>query len=66
MDFQTTREYLEQGSYKAEIPLQERLAICAKQLRLSVDHQGEAMASYNEKTYGQYLKGIRNKKLEWN
>ena len=61
--FKQTREYLEQGSYKADIPLQERLAVCAKQLRLSVDHQGERYGVIiMKKHYGQYLKGIRNGK----
>ena len=61
--FRQTREYLDQGSYNAEISIQERLEVCAKQLRLSVNHQGERYGVIiMKKHYGKYLKGIRNGK----
>tara|TARA_B100000575_G_C23141180_1_gene664145 strand:+ start:2351 stop:3361 length:1011 start_codon:yes stop_codon:yes gene_type:complete len=61
--FRQTREYLDLGSYNAEISIKERLETCAKQLRLSVDHQGERYGVIiMKKHYGQYLKGIRNGK----
>ncbi|MAH86704.1 MAG: tRNA dihydrouridine synthase DusB [Bacteroidetes bacterium TMED284] len=61
--FKQTRSYLDQGSYSADIPLRERLEVCAKQLQLSVDHQGERYGVIiMKKHYGQYLKGIRNGK----
>lgn len=61
--FKQTRSYLDQGSYSADIPLQERLEVCAKQLQLSVEHQGERYGVIiMKKHYGQYLKGIHNGK----
>lgn len=61
--FNQTRSYLDQGSYSADIPLRERLEVCAKQLQLSVEHQGERYGVIvMKKHYGQYLKGIRNGK----
>jgi len=61
--FKQTRSYLDQGSYSADIPLRERLEVCAKQLQLSVKHQGERYGVIiMKKHYGQYLKGIRNGK----
>lgn len=61
--FKQTRSYLDQGSYSADIPLPERLEVCAKQLQLSVEHQGERYGVIiMKKHYGQYLKGIHNGK----
>ncbi len=61
--FKQTRSYLDQGSYSAEISLRERLEVCAKQLQLSVEHQGERYGVIiMKKHYGQYLKGIHNGK----
>ncbi len=61
--FKQTRSYLDQGRYSADIPLRERLEVCAKQLQLSVEHQGERYGVIiMKKHYGQYLKGIHNSK----
>ncbi len=61
--FERTRYYLETGELPPEPSLQEKLETCAKQLRLSVEHQGERYGVIiMKKHYGQYLKGIRNGK----
>lgn len=61
--FEQTRHYLETGELLPEPTLKERLDICAKQLELSVEHQGERYGVIvMKKHYGQYLKGMRNAK----
>lgn len=61
--FEQTRHYLETGELLPEPTLQEKLEICAEQLRLSVANQGEKYGVIiMKKHYGQYLKGIRNAK----
>ncbi|MEX0610433.1 MAG: tRNA dihydrouridine synthase DusB [Balneolaceae bacterium] len=61
--FEQTRHFLETGEKLAEPSLQERLRTCAKQLQLSVEHQGEHYGVIiMKKHYGQYLKGIHNGK----
>ncbi|MEO1021747.1 MAG: tRNA dihydrouridine synthase DusB [Bacteroidota bacterium] len=61
--FEQCRQYLETGETLPEPTLAERLEICAHQLRLSVQHQGERYGVIiMKKHYGQYLKGIRNGK----
>ena len=61
--FKQCRNYLEHGEYEPEVSLQERLEVCAEQLRLSVEHQGERYGVIiMKKHYGQYLKGVRNGK----
>lgn len=61
--FTQTRHYLETGELLPEPSLQERLELCAEQLRLSVEHQGERYGVIiMKKHYGQYLKGVRNGK----
>lgn len=61
--FEQSRHFLETGEELPEPTLQEKLNICAKQLQLSVAHQGEKYGVIiMKKHYGQYLKGIRNGK----
>lgn len=61
--FQQCRHYLETGESLPEPTINERLEICADQLRLSVAHHGERYGVIiMKKHYGQYLKGIRNAK----
>lgn len=59
--FERTHYYLETGELLPEPSVNERLELCAEQLRLSVDHHGERYGVIiMKKHYGQYLKGIRN------
>lgn len=61
--FEQTKHYLETGELLPEPSLQDRLQICADQLRLSVAHHGEVYGVIiMKKHYGQYLKGVRNGK----
>lgn len=61
--FQRARYYIETGELLPEPTVEERLKVCADQLRLSVEHQGERYGVIiMKKHYGQYLKGIRNAK----
>ncbi|MTI89241.1 MAG: tRNA dihydrouridine synthase DusB [Balneolaceae bacterium] len=61
--FEQTRHYLETGEKLPEPTLRERLELCAKQLRLSVKHQGDKYGVIiMKKHYGKYLKGIHNGK----
>lgn len=61
--FRQTRHYLETGEILPDPTLEERLDLCGKQLRLSVQHHGERYGVIiMKKHYGQYLKGIRNGK----
>ena len=61
--FEQTRHYLDTGELLPEPTLQQRLELCAEQLRLSVAHHGERYGVIiMKKHYGQYLKGIRNGK----
>jgi len=61
--FEQARHYLETGERLPEPTLKQKLDVCAEQLRLSVDHQGERYGVIiMKKHYGQYLKGIRNGK----
>lgn len=61
--FEQSRHFLETGEILPEPTLKEKLDVCAEQLRLSVDHQGEKYGVIiMKKHYGQYLKGIRNGK----
>ena len=46
-----------------EPTVDDRLQLCADQLRLSVEHHGEKYGVIiMKKHYGQYLKGVRNGK----
>lgn len=59
--FERTRHYMETGELLPEPTLEERLELCAEQLRRSVEHHGERYGVIiMKKHYGQYLKGIRN------
>ena len=61
--FEQSHHYLETGELLPEPTLEEKLNVCAEQLRLSVAHQGERYGVIiMKKHYGQYLKGIRNGK----
>jgi len=61
--FEQTRHFLETGELLPEPTLEEKLNVCAKQLQMSVEHQGERYGVIiMKKHYGQYLKGIRNAK----
>jgi len=61
--FEQSRHYLETGELLPEPTLEEKLNVCAEQLRLSVAHQGEKYGVIiMKKHYGQYLKGIYNGK----
>lgn len=61
--FEQTRHYLETGELLPEPTLKQKLDVCAKQLEMSVEHQGERYGVIiMKKHYGQYLKGIRNGK----
>ncbi|MEQ9090403.1 MAG: tRNA dihydrouridine synthase DusB [Balneola sp.] len=61
--FEQSRHYLETGELLPEPTLEEKLNVCAEQLRKSVTHQGEKYGVViMKKHYGQYLKGIYNGK----
>lgn len=61
--FEQTRHYLNTGELLPEPTVRERIEVCARQLQLSVEHQGERYGVIiMKKHYGQYLKGIRNGK----
>lgn len=61
--FRNTRHYMETGESLPEPTIKERLELCARQLELSCEHQGERYGVIiMKKHYGQYLKGIRNGK----
>lgn len=61
--FEQTRHYLDTGELLPEPSLQQRLELCAEQLRLSVAHHGEKYGVIiMKKHYGQYLRGVRNAK----
>ncbi|MEX0661997.1 MAG: tRNA dihydrouridine synthase DusB [Balneolaceae bacterium] len=61
--FEQTRHYLETGELLPDPTIEERLSLCADQLRLSVAHHDEKYGVIiMKKHYGQYLKGIRNGK----
>jgi nifR3 family TIM-barrel protein len=59
--FERTRHYIETGELLPEPTIEDRIELCAEQLRRSVDHHGERYGVIiMKKHYGQYLKGIRN------
>lgn len=61
--FEQTRHFLETGEKLPPPSIDQRLALCAEQLRLSVAHHGERYGVIiMKKHYGKYLKGIRNGK----
>lgn len=61
--FEQSHHYMKTGELLPEPTLEERLHICAEQLKASVEHQGEQYGVIMmKKHYGNYLKGIRNGK----
>lgn len=59
--FERTRHYIDTGELLSEPTIEDRINLCAEQLRRSVDHHGERYGVIiMKKHYGQYLKGIRN------
>lgn len=59
--FERSRHFLETGELLPEPTVQERLELCAEQLRRSVEHHGERYGVIiMKKHYGQYLKGVHN------
>lgn len=59
--FERTRHYLATGELLPEPGIDERIELCAEQLRRSVAHHGERYGVIiMKKHYGAYLKGIRN------
>ncbi|HKK46897.1 MAG TPA: tRNA dihydrouridine synthase DusB [Balneolaceae bacterium] len=59
--FERSKHYLEAGELLPEPTVEDRIELCAEQLRKSVDHHGERYGVIiMKKHYGQYLKGIRN------
>lgn len=61
--FKQMRAYLDHGELLPGPGLQEKLEICADQLRASVAHHGERYGVIMmKKHYGNYLKGVRNGK----
>ncbi len=61
--FRDIKHYLETGEKLPEPTLQEKLEMCAAQLKASVEHHGERYGVIMmKKHYGNYLKGIRNGK----
>ncbi|MDG5766013.1 tRNA dihydrouridine synthase DusB [Balneolales bacterium ANBcel1] len=61
--FRDIKHYLETGKQLPAPTIEERLRMCAEQLRASVDHHGERYGVIMmKKHYGNYIKGIRNGK----
>ena len=61
--FRDIKHFLEFDEHLPEPTLQDRLEMCATQLRASVEHHGEKMGVVMmKKHYGNYLKGVRNGK----
>lgn len=59
--FERSHHYIETGELLPEPTIEDRIDLCAEQLRRSVDHHGERYGVIiMKKHYGQYLKGIRN------
>lgn len=59
--FNQIHHYLDTGELLPEPTIEERLAMCAEQLRESVKHHGEQRGVVMmKKHYGNYLKAIRN------
>ncbi|NGP77160.1 tRNA dihydrouridine synthase DusB [Balneolaceae bacterium YR4-1] len=59
--FEHSHHYIETGELLPEPTVEERLELCAEQLRRSVKHHGERYGVIiMKKHYGQYLKGVHN------
>lgn len=61
--FRDIHHYLKTGELLTPPTIEERMQMCARQLRASVDHHGERYGVIMmKKHYGNYIKGIRNGK----
>lgn len=61
--FRDIKHYLATGEMPPAPTIEERMQMCADQLRASVDHHGERFGVIMmKKHYGNYIKGIRNAK----
>jgi len=61
--FEQTKHYMETGEILPNATIEERLALCADHLKLSVRHHGERYGVIiMKKHYGSYVKGIKNGK----
>ncbi len=61
--FRDIKHYLDTGELLPAPTLEERMQMCARQLRASVGHHGERYGVIMmKKHYGNYIKGIRNGK----
>jgi tRNA-dihydrouridine synthase B len=61
--FRDIKHYLEFGEHIPAPDLQQRLEMCAQQLKASVAHHGQKMGiTMMKKHYGNYLKGVKNGK----
>ncbi|HEX6982858.1 MAG TPA: tRNA dihydrouridine synthase DusB [Balneolaceae bacterium] len=59
--FEHSRHFIETGEIPPEPTVDNRIELCAEQLRRSVEHHGERYGIIiMKKHYGQYLKGVRN------
>jgi nifR3 family TIM-barrel protein len=59
--FERTHHYLETGELLPEPTVDDRIDLCAEQLRRSVEHHGERYGVIiMKKHYGNYLKGVHN------
>ncbi|HLR32012.1 MAG TPA: tRNA dihydrouridine synthase DusB [Fodinibius sp.] len=59
--FEHSHHYIETGELLPEPSVEERIDLCAEQLRRSVKHHGERYGVIiMKKHYGQYLKGVHN------
>jgi nifR3 family TIM-barrel protein len=59
--FEHSRHFIETGELPPEPTVDDRIELCAEQLRRSVKHHGERYGIIiMKKHYGQYLKGVRN------
>lgn len=59
--FERSHHYIETGELLPEPTVDDRIDLCAEQLRRSVEHHGERYGVIiMKKHYGNYLKGVRN------
>lgn len=59
--FERSRHYIDTGELLPKPSVEDRIDLCAEQLRRSVEHHGERYGVIiMKKHYGQYLKGVHN------
>lgn len=59
--FERSRHFIETGELPPKPTVDERIELCADQLRRSIEHHGEHYGVIiMKKHYGKYLKGVRN------